>query len=298
MRKPNFLPGKIEDYLSSRFSDVGDFEALIEGEESQAFAFQGDGEELVARINKVRIGFDKDRYAHRHFSSKTLPVPEVTLIEPLEDMWVCISTRAKGQTLQAMAKDAGRYAPIVATTMKTMASANVSQLSGFGPFDATGHAPFRHWREYLLAIEDTAHFDWSAVSKIAPFSRVQPLLLKVSALAPAIPDCGKLVHADFGSNNVLVQSGQITAVIDWSEAMLGDPLYDVANIFFWRTWLACMEEQAAFFERSDKYPELGTDRLLCYLIRIGLQSAHDAASDGEADLVDWALTRCESLAAD
>lgn len=262
MRKPNFLPGQIEDHLRSRFTRFGEFEALSEGEESQAFAFQGDGEKLVARINKTRIGFDKDRYAHRRFASETLPVPEVIAIEPLEDMWICISARASGQTLQSMAKDAGRYAQTVAATMEAMASADVSELSGFGAFDAIGHAPFRHWRDYLLAIADPAHFDWSAVSGVAPSARVQPLLQRVSALASAIPDCGKLVHADFGSNNVLAQSGHITAVIDWSEAMLGDPLYDVANIFFWRTWLACMEEQAAFLERSGEYATWGTNKLL------------------------------------
>lgn len=298
MRKPNFLSEQIEDHLRSRFTSVGEFEALTEGEESQAFTFQGDGEELVARVNKKRLGFDKDWYAHRHFASETLPVPEVISIEPLEDMWICISARVSGQTLQAMAKDAGRYAQTVAATMDAMASADVSELSGFGTFDATGLAPFRHWRDHLLAIADPAHFDWSAVSGIAPPARVQPLLQRVSALAPAIPDCGKLVHADFGSNNVLAKSGRVTAVIDWSDAMRGDPLYDVANIFFWRTWLACMAEQARFFERSEKYPDWDTDSLLCYQIRIGLQSAHDAATYGDVDFVDWALTRCESLAAD
>lgn len=297
MRKPNFLAAQIGDHLRSRFSDVSELEALTEGEESQAFAFKGDGKEMVARINKSRIGFDKDLYARRHFASETLPVPEVIAIEPIESMWICISARARGQTLQAMANEAGRYARTVAATMETIASADVSQVSGFGAFDATGQAPFRHWREYLLAISDPARFDWFAVSRIAPAARVQPLLQKVSACAPTIPDCRKLVHADFGSNNVLAQSGRITAVIDWSEAMLGDPLYDIANIFFWRTWLVCMEEQAAFYERSEKYSGWSAEKLLCYQVRIGLQSAHDAATDGDAGFVDWALTRCESLAA-
>jgi aminoglycoside phosphotransferase (APT) family kinase protein len=39
------------------------------------------------------------------------------------------------------------------------------------------------------------------------------------------------VHGDFGSNNVLADGEHITGVVDWSEAMIGDPLYDVANIF-------------------------------------------------------------------
>src|SRR5699024_2408647 len=77
-----------------------------------------------------------------------------------------------------------------------------------------------------------------------------------------------LVHADFGSNNVLTDNGRITAVIDWSEAMFGDSQYEVANIFFWRPWLACMEQQTRYFER--RHPELagspGSGRICSALV--------------------------------
>lgn len=294
--KPNFAPGDVEDYLRSRYSHVHEFEPLTEGEESQAFAFEGDGEGLVVRINKARTGFDKDHYAHRHFASAALPVPEVRSVEAFDDQWLCISVRAPGQTLQALSSQAGSYAHAVADTMDALASTDVSALSGFGAFDAGGRAPFDHWCEYLEAISDPNYFDWPAVSGIAPSAEVQPLLDRVTELAPTCPDTRQLVHADFGSNNVLVASGRVTAVIDWSEAMLGDPLYDVANIFFWRTWLACMEEQANFLELDQDHRGWDADRLVCYQLRIGLQSAHDAATDGDADFVHWALNRCGTLA--
>ncbi len=296
VRKPNFAPAHVEDYLRSRYRHVDGFEPLTEGEESQAFAFEGDGDNLVVRTNKTRTGFDKDHYAHRHFASAALPVPEVRSVEAFDDQWLCISVRAPGQTLQALSSEAGSYAHAVVDAMKALASADVSTLSGFGAFNASGRAPFSHWREYLAAIGDPNYFDWSAVSGLAPSAKVQPLLDRVAELAPTCPNTRQLVHADFGSNNVLVSSGQVTAVIDWSEAMLGDPLYDVANIFFWRTWLACMEEQANFFELHLHRRGWDKDRLLCYQLRIGLQSAHDAATDGDANFVNWALDRCATLA--
>jgi aminoglycoside phosphotransferase (APT) family kinase protein len=37
-----------------------------------------------------------------------------------------------------------------------------------------------------------------------------------------------LLHGDFWPGNVLCREGRIAAVIDWEEAQLGDPLYDVA----------------------------------------------------------------------
>jgi aminoglycoside phosphotransferase (APT) family kinase protein len=38
-----------------------------------------------------------------------------------------------------------------------------------------------------------------------------------------------LLHGDFWPGNVLWQAGRITAVLDWEDAAMGDPLADVAN---------------------------------------------------------------------
>jgi aminoglycoside phosphotransferase (APT) family kinase protein len=37
-----------------------------------------------------------------------------------------------------------------------------------------------------------------------------------------------LIHGDFTLDNVLVQDGQVTGIIDWSKGALGDPRYDLA----------------------------------------------------------------------
>ena len=46
------------------------------------------------------------------------------------------------------------------------------------------------------------------------------------------PEEHKLVHGDFGSNNVLTDGQKITGVLDWDCALYGDPLFDVAGSFF------------------------------------------------------------------
>ena len=43
---------------------------------------------------------------------------------------------------------------------------------------------------------------------------------------PDIPEL-RLVHGDYRIGNMLVDDGEITAVVDWEVARLGDPLYDV-----------------------------------------------------------------------
>jgi hygromycin-B 4-O-kinase len=117
----------------------------------------------------------------------------------------------------------------------------------------------------------------------------------VNRLAEESPEERRLVHGDFGSNNVLCDAGRITGVIDWSEAMVGDPLYDVANILFWRTWLDCMEQQCRYFEIHEPQRLADRKRLRCYQLHIGLVTLFEAARDGDRAVVDWAMQRCRDV---
>ncbi len=70
------------------------------------------------------------------------------------------------------------------------------------------------------------------------------LLRRIHATAPSLltvgaPRAGKvLVHGDFGPNNVLLDPGtfEITAVVDWEFAHLGDPVEDLT----WCEWIVRM----------------------------------------------------------
>ena len=50
-----------------------------------------------------------------------------------------------------------------------------------------------------------------------------------------IPEAGTggLVHGDYRLDNVLVQDGRITAVLDWEMSTLGDPLSDLALLLLY-----------------------------------------------------------------
>jgi hygromycin-B 4-O-kinase len=285
---------------------VGELERLLggpvtltpvsEGEESRAFGLSADGEELILRVHPTGDGYAKDALAARSFGSPALPIPKVVDYGILDaGLHYCLSQRAAGRTLQDL--DTPELGPVlepVARVMEAMAQADVGSIGGCGPFDAEGHGEHESWRAYLLAIGDPA--EWRRVCGGNVPERITHLLDRASTLAGQCPETRGLVHGDFGSNNVLAEGGRVTGVIDWSEAMVGDPLYDTANIFFWRTWLDCMEQQARFFER--KRPELLMDaRLACYQLRIGLEVLLEAMSDGDERVAAWALNRCEAVAA-
>jgi aminoglycoside phosphotransferase (APT) family kinase protein len=60
-----------------------------------------------------------------------------------------------------------------------------------------------------------------------------------------------LLHGDFWPGNILCREGRIAAVIDWEEAKIGDPLYDVATSrldLLWAFGIDAMQEFTARYQ--------------------------------------------------
>lgn len=280
--------------LQSRLGDISCLQPIAEGEESRAFRLTHGGHSLVVRINRSPAGFLKDDFAYRHFSRASLPVPEVLFIGPYDEHHAyCVSAMIEGETLQALATTKlPAVLDSVEVVMAEIAASDVSAVEGFGPFDEQGVGSHSSWREFVLA--PCAGYQWGLVGDCLDFDAVETVLKALSRVAPDCPDVRQLVHGDFGSNNVLTDGRDITGVIDWSEAMVGDALFDVANVLFWRTWLPCMEAQAQHFGQRGLVAA-NEDVLRCYQIRIGLHEAYSNALSGDATMARWALDRCGML---
>jgi len=296
-KKTTLTPERIRAVLRDNIGEIQHLQPLAEGEESQAFGFVGEGQSYVVRIHRGDTGFRKDQFAWRHFAGPGLPVPEVLRILALEEgLYACISRRAPGITLQDL--DRASLLQVmdpVARTMEAIAGAAVTAAGGFGTLDAGGRGGDSSWGGFLTAIADRGRYDWGFASRYVAMDPVERLLSRVCELSAACPEQRKLVHGDFGSNNVLTLEGKITGVIDWSESLLGDPLYEAANIFFWRSWLLCMKMQAEYLEPQVAALPRGRERLLCYQLRIGLEEVYRNAMAGDGRRADWALRRCREI---
>jgi hygromycin-B 4-O-kinase len=297
MRKPTVSRSSLIAVVTRQLGEISELVQIAEGEESRAFSFRASGENYVVRINQTADGFHKDAYAHRRFATAALPIPEIVNIGEFDgEHAYCISRRAAGVTLQELAHaELMGIAGPVASVLDAVAASNVEGTCGYGPFDAQGNGTYGTWRDFLTAIASPGQYDWDAAVHQVDLDRVHPLLNEVLTLAERCPQDRHLVHGDFGSNNVLTDGRHVTGVIDWSEAMIGDPLYDVANIFFWRSWLECMEQQARFFEAHSSDRLRDSARLRCYQLRIGLEEVFESALCGTAENVAWAINRCEEL---
>lgn len=296
MRKPSFISEVIRKKVCSLFPDVSAFAPIRGGEESQAFRFTSEDREFIFRLNSKREDFEKDRFAFERFARPDLPIPRVFQIGQFEDHFYCISQKLPGRTLEDLdPNDIWRLLAPTHEVWLAIANSDLGGISGYGRFDSKGTTTFSRWRDFLVEILDKAKYRWEGIRGYPTAQIMKEWRDAFYLLTAFCPEERALVHGDFGSNNVLADREHITGVVDWSEAMIGDPLYDVANFFFWRTWLPCMEQPARYFEAHPLNVPNWEERILCYQLRIGFSEVFANSLERRYKVVIWALGRCKEI---
>lgn len=93
------------------------------------------------------------------------------------------------------------------------------------------------WKDILLSIFDGRDFDWVEVAKRESLnnelilSSVDNIIKKIEATTFDLKEY-HLLHTDFNQRNLFVDflTHEISGIIDWEDAMFGDPLYDFARV--------------------------------------------------------------------
>jgi aminoglycoside phosphotransferase (APT) family kinase protein len=121
--------------------------------------------------------------------------------------------------------------------------------------------------EPLVVTELLAGETWPTSAAPAAIPLLARLLLRIHAFEPraklgflrSFPSGANdavLLHGDFWPGNVLWRNGAPVAVVDWQEAVLGDPLADVGNCRLELLWALGAEAVAEF---TGAYRELAPD---------------------------------------
>lgn len=125
------------------------------------------------------------------------------------------------------------------------------------------------------------------------------------ALQTAQPPAGSvsLLHGDFWPGNVLWRAGRVAAVIDWEDACLGDPLYDLAMARLDIAWIYGWEAMQAF--TRSYLAQNGQDAAslpywdLCAALRLARLVGHDLEGwaayfepYGRGDITPASIQRC------
>jgi aminoglycoside phosphotransferase (APT) family kinase protein len=245
---------------------IEELEPLAEGEDSRAVAFSSDKVgPVVLRMRRDGSGFPREVHARELLAPLGVTVPEVFGIGRVDDLAWCISARIGGRTAQDLTPAEARAAgPALVEAWRAIASVR-------RPIEATSPGSFNDrpaatWELFLDRQDEAVEV---AEEQLAD-ELGRYLLAETRRTLDDRPSHmvdGRLVHFDFGSNNVLVADGRVAAVIDWDYPGWGDPLWDVANLHAWREWLVCMDIHAECFDQQ-------LDGLPSYRQRIRYYGAH------------------------
>jgi hygromycin-B 4-O-kinase len=301
--KPMVDAAGARDLLRERFADdAADVQPLAGGEFSRAFAFTAGGRAYVIRINAAAHaaeGFAKDDFAWRNFAAPALPIPRVVAVGRAGDACFAISERAAGRTLLAHSPAERRaLLPTTLDTLDAIGRADVCASRGYGYWGADGNGYFASWRDYLAAvIADQAegyYQNWHALFRDSFLERevYEVVYRRMLRLAERLPAERALIHNDYWFENILADGERITGVIDWANALYGDPLYDVARLGWGAAWPGWWhaDGEALLRARYGAMPGYA-DRIACYELHGGLDDLRFYAKTGRRAEYDWARDR-------
>lgn len=204
-----------------------------QGTSSQVFfVTTTDGHEYAIKYGKDAM---KDVPALELIQQKgaLVPVPKLYASFVFEDTPVIVLERIYSPLLESVSSpEMERYIPSMIQTLRELHKIN-SPTPGF--LTDTEHT--KTWREILLSIFNGETFDWHEIAQREGVDG-DLILRSVNFITEKIIHTEfpsgpyALLHTDFNQRNLFIdpQSDRITAVVDWEEALYGDPLYDFARV--------------------------------------------------------------------
>jgi hygromycin-B 4-O-kinase len=289
-------------------ADAEDVQPLGSGEFSRAFAFTSGGQDYVLRFNAAphaAESFAKDDFAWRHFAAPRLPIPRVVAIGQTEEAYFAVSERAPGQVMTELTP-AGRRAllPSLLDALDAIGQADVGASRGYGDWDASGSGQFETWRDYLAAVDDDHsegyYQNWHAFFRDGSLERdvFDVIYRHMLQLLPYCPEDRALIHNDYWFMNIVGKGERITGVIDWANALYGDPLYEIARLSWGSAFPGWWYEDGADFLRARYGATPGYDtRLACYSCHLGLDDLRFYAKTNRRSEYTWARDRLLALVA-
>jgi aminoglycoside phosphotransferase (APT) family kinase protein len=110
------------------------------------------------------------------------------------------------------------------------------RLPGFGwlaeaSWDEGGDFSLLHrsWLDFLQGICSDVRSLSGRYAIAAPLAAAAVAAIDAHAEALAAVEVGALCHGDLKAAHILVDAGRLVGVIDWGDAVVGDPLWDIAR---------------------------------------------------------------------
>ncbi len=224
---------KVEEYLKIKIIDV---KTPPQGMDSQVFFItDANGREYVIKYYERGLSGDILALKLLKESKIDVRVPEVFGVFTFENNQVAILEKINFPLLDSISVDQMRkYIPSMVKNLK-----KIHQIKSDKPGFLIETNKKRGWKEMMLSKFTGAdpNLDWNTIAlrkgldtKLI-LQSVKNIIEKIEKI-DFIDKSYSLLHTDFNQRNLFVDpnSDEIAAVIDWGEAMFGDPIYDFARV--------------------------------------------------------------------
>lgn len=261
------------------------FSWFKDGYFSRALLFKTkNGERLVARFGNDARGYEKDRFATKHFASSKVPIPSIKIIKQLKSgMWLCLSEYVEGVGSEKLHGQMAQAAiRSVQETIIALHSTTVDMTVGFGELDENGRANYSSMSEYLTRDYCTRRFynDISVDEKL-----VKQAWKIIGELSKFCPTDRFLVHNDIGSDNLLIKDNKVVAVLDWEFSLIGDWVIDIAR--FQDYPLEIYGDFKAAYEKAGFDCSNWDIRIVCYRLHTQIGLIHWIWSRQQQGIKSW-----------
>ena len=200
-----------------------------------------------------------------------LSVLHVDLSRKNCDTDYAILDEAIGVPLSHWDSDEARMQPLLRELGKFLAQVHQIRIGGYGLMNTLPHLAGAHdsWVDYvhLNLSRHIQHCVGLGVMNENVARRIAGVFEDGTKHLISTPHA--LLHGDPGSHNVFVDDGEVTCLIDWEDALVGDPVYEIA---FWATFHP-ERRHAAFLEGYRTVADLPDDfelRFWLYFLRVSL----------------------------
>lgn len=211
---------------------------ITEGFSNEVYAVTTvDGQQVIVRIHWwTSPYFEEEKWALDQCVVLGIPTPQFLLLHHSgsgnEARSICVETRLPGQTLHTLVERgilsvADAY-PFVKAAGALLAHVHSIPTTGWGRINAKGAGAGTHWSDLLNPSMIEGAYQAARKLDIAQqeITEAIDLLHTHTSLFEAITP--RLLHGDFSPQQILVNTGQVTGLIDFEFPRSGDPAWDFA----------------------------------------------------------------------
>lgn len=208
-----------------------------QGMDSQVFiVIDKDAKEYVIKYSKWAFN-DKFAYDLINKHKLNIPIPKVLCSFVFDENQVLVLEKINYPLLESV-NDKSKYIPSMINCLKTIHEIK-ADIAGL-----LNTKLKRTWKEILLSKFNGTDelLNWGSITKRNGMDKdlilksIEKLVIQIEE-KEFLNSNYSLLHPDFNQRNLFIDpdSNKITGIIDWSESMFGDPVYDFARLrmFIW-----------------------------------------------------------------